>query len=312
MMTTAVVLEGPECLSLRGIALAKPEDGDCLIDVEWSGISTGTERLLFTGRMPPFPGLGYPLVPGYESVGRVRDAGGAAGLKDGDRVFIPGAKCFGDVRGLFGGAASRLVVPGHRLTKIDEALGEKGVLLALAATAHHACLAGPILPELVIGHGVLGRLIARTTVALGGARPTVWETNARRAEGSASYDITTPDSDGRRNYRAICDASGDSALLDTLIGRLAPLGVITLAGFYSAPLSFSFPPAFMREARISISAEWRDADLRTVTELIENGSLSLEGLITHRCAAADAPAAYQTAFTDPDCLKMILDWRACS
>ncbi len=108
------------------------------------------------------------------------------------------------------------------------------------------------------------------------------------------------------------DASGDSALLDTLIGRLAPLGVITLAGFYSAPLSFSFPPAFMREARISISAEWRDADLRTVTELIENGSLSLEGLITHRCAAADAPAAYQTAFTDPDCLKMILDWRACS
>ena len=34
------------------------------MDVEWSGISTGTERLLWSGRMPPFPGLGYPLVPG--------------------------------------------------------------------------------------------------------------------------------------------------------------------------------------------------------------------------------------------------------
>jgi bacteriochlorophyllide a dehydrogenase len=43
-----------------------------VVDVEWSGISTGTERLLFTGRMPPSPGMGYPLVPGYESVGRVR------------------------------------------------------------------------------------------------------------------------------------------------------------------------------------------------------------------------------------------------
>jgi myo-inositol-1(or 4)-monophosphatase len=34
-----------------------------------SGISTGTERLLWDGTMPPFPGLGYPLVPGYETVG---------------------------------------------------------------------------------------------------------------------------------------------------------------------------------------------------------------------------------------------------
>ena len=41
------------------------------MDIEWSGISTGTEKLLWSGRMPPFPGMGYPLVPGYESVGRI-------------------------------------------------------------------------------------------------------------------------------------------------------------------------------------------------------------------------------------------------
>ena len=38
----------------------------------------------------------------------VRAPGGAVG----ERVFVPGARCFGEVRGLFGGAASRLVVPG--------------------------------------------------------------------------------------------------------------------------------------------------------------------------------------------------------
>ena len=42
-----------------------------------------------------------------------------------------------------------------------------------------------------------------------------------------------------------------------LIARLAPGGEIVLAGFYSAPLSFVFPPAFMREARIRVAAEWR-------------------------------------------------------
>ena len=51
--------------------------------------------------------MGYPLVPGYESVGRITAAGPAAGGRIGERVFVPGAKCFGDVRGLFGGAASR-------------------------------------------------------------------------------------------------------------------------------------------------------------------------------------------------------------
>jgi 3-hydroxyethyl bacteriochlorophyllide a dehydrogenase len=44
--------------------------------------------------------------------------------------------------------------------------------------------------------------------------------------------------------------------------------------------------------------------------LIDSQRLSLDGLITHREEATDAPAAYRTAFTDVSCLKMVLDWRA--
>ncbi len=55
-----------------------------------------------------------------------------------------------------------------------------------------------------------------------------------------------------------------------------------LAGFYSEPLSFSFPPAFMREARIRVAAEWQRGDLLAVMALVESGALSLDGLITHR------------------------------
>ena len=46
-----------------------------------------------------------------------------------------------------------------------------------------------------------------------------------------------------------------ASLIDTLIGRLAKGGEIALAGFYESPLSFAFPPAFMREARLRIAAE---------------------------------------------------------
>ena len=38
-------------------------------------------------------------------------------------------------------------------------------------------------------------------------------------------------------------------------------------------------------------------------------ALSLAGLITHRHDALAADAAYRTAFGDPACLKMTLDWR---
>src|SRR5580692_11159052 len=138
MNTVAVVIEGPERLALSRLELTAPGEEDVVVDVEYSGISTGTERLLWTGRMPHFPGMGYPLVPGYESVGRVAAAGARSGGRVGDWVFVPGARCFGEVKGLFGGAASRLVVPGSRATAIDAGLGAEGVLLALAATAFHA------------------------------------------------------------------------------------------------------------------------------------------------------------------------------
>ena len=64
----------------------------------------------------------------------------------------------------------------------------------------------------------------------------------------------------------------------------------------------------MKEMRLRIAAEWQPSDLTATRALIESGALSLDGLITHRRPGAQAADAYQTAFEDPDCLKMILDW----
>ena len=289
MNTVAVVLEKPERLALSRLDLSAPGDEDVVVDIEWSGISTGTERLLWSGRMPSFPGMGYPLVPGYESVGRVVAAGPSSGGRVGDRVFVPGARCFGPVRGLFGGAASRLVVPGHRVMAFDEKLGERGVLLALAATAYHAIDLARTTPELIVGHGVLGRLHRAARRVARRSRPVVWERNPDRADGRRRLSGSrSADTDERRDYRAIFDVSGDPGVLDQLIGRIAPGGEIVLAGFYSEPLAFAFPPAFMSEARIRVAAEWQPNDLVAVRDLIEAGRLSLDGLITHRRPAEEA------------------------
>ena len=315
MKTMAIVLERPEHIAFSSLELTPPGDADVVVDIEYSGISTGTEKLLWNGRMPAFPGMGYPLVPGYESVGRVTAAGPNAKHVVGERVFVPGARCYGEVRGLFGGAASRVVVDSTRVVQVADTLGEQAVLLALAATAYHAVAGGgkrdPIVPpDLIVGHGVLGRLLARMTVVAGFTPPTVWETNPTRARGAPGDTVLDPKDDPRRDYRAIYDVSGDASLLDRLIPRLASGGEIVLAGFYTEPLKFDFAPAFMREAQIRCAAEWQRPDLLAVKELAETGRLSLDGLITHHEAPTHADAAYRVAFGDADCLKMVLDWRS--
>ena len=310
METTAVLLTGPKALGLDTVGLTEPGPSDLVIEITHSGISTGTEKLFWSGAMPPFPGMGYPLVPGYEAAGEVVEAGRDTSYRAGDRVFVPGANCYDGAFGLFGGSTRRLVSSADRVTKIDAALGAEGALLALAATARHA-MAGmdkrP--PDLIVGHGVLGRLLARLTIAAGAPAPVVWEIDPARATGARGYEVLAPENDTRRDYGSIYDASGNAGLLNNLIGHIRKGGEIVLAGFYTDPISFAFPPAFMKEARFRIAAEWDRADLVATRALIDAGALSLADLITHERPAADAAEAYETAFSDPACLKMILDWK---
>ena len=311
METQAVILSAPGQLALDAVGITPPGVDDLVVQVRHSGISTGTEKLFWTGQMPPFPGMGYPLIPGYEAAGEVVEAGADSGFRVGEHVFVPGASCYEGAHGLFGAAAATVVTKASRVTRIDRGLGASGALLALAATARHA-IAGPgkTVPDLIIGHGVLGRLLARLTLAAGAPAPTVWEIDPLRMDGADGYAVVTPDNDQRRDYRAIYDASGQAGLLNDMIGRLAKGGEIVLAGFYTAPIQFAFPPAFMKEARLRIAAEWAADDMTATKALVEGGSLRLDDLITHTHPARNAAQAYETAFTDPACLKMILNWSA--
>lgn len=148
-------------------------------------------------------------------------------------------------------------------------------------------MAGSNLPELIIGHGVLGRLAARVVIALGGTSPVVWETNSARRDAS-DYSVIAPEEDTRRNYMSVCDLSGDALIIDKALPHCARGAEIVLAGFYSERPSFAFPAAFMKEMRLRIAAEWQPEDVVAVGELIATERLSLRGLITHQFTAGDA------------------------
>jgi 3-hydroxyethyl bacteriochlorophyllide a dehydrogenase len=113
----------------------------------------------------------------------------------------------------------------------------------------------------------------------------------------------------RKDYRCICDVSGDASILNKVIAKMAPGGEVVLAGFYKQDLSFAYAPAFMREATVRVAAQWKKHDLDEVVAMFHDGSLPLDGLLTHTETAEHAQRAYEVAFGDPGCLKMVIDWR---
>ena len=287
--TEAVVLEKPNKLSLKSVQMDEMKCDDVLVKVEFSGISTGTERLLYEGRMPNFPGMGYPLIPGYESIGTIEKSGKESDLLPGEKVFVPGAKCFGELKSLFG-----------------------GTLLALAATAQHVFSENhDYKPDIIVGHGVLGRLVAKIAV-LNGSNPIVIETNKDRREGNFEYEVISPLESKNLIGDSVVDASGDSSQLNNLIKLLKPNGEIVLAGFYDKPLFFDFAPAFLREARFRVSAQWTPNDLNKVSKLFATKKLNFKDLISHRVSANSVANAYEVAFSDSSCLKMIINWKGLS
>ena len=316
METIAVVLKQPEHIELSRLALTAPTADDVVVDVEWSGVSTGTERLLWSGRMPPFPGMGYPLVPGYESVGRVVEAGSRLpAASRANASSSPARSCFGDVRGLFGGAG---VAAGRARRSaslpLDRALGEQGILLALAATAYHALAArGAALPD----------LHRRARRARPAARAALSIAARRRAAGRVG-DATPARVERRRRLRRarsrarcaprlprIYDVSGDAGLLDTLIGRLAPGGEIVLAGFYSEPLSFAFRAGLHARGAHPRRRRMAAADLLAVKAPDRRRS-PVARRPDHPSPRGRRPRRTPIASrsTMPACLKMVLDWRA--
>ena len=302
----AVVFSGDHQVRVEALPLREPSDHDVIVETELTGISTGTEKLFWSGAMPPFPGMGYPLVPGYETVGRVVWAAPGSPLL-GQRVFVGGAHSFEGVHCLFGGAAAKLIAPVDRVFPLGDLAPEPGLLLSLAATAYHAMVEGTP-PDLIVGFGVLGRLLYRLTRALGHPSPQVWEIHPARQEGEGIHATTAAD-DTEARYHSVYDVSGSTSVIDSLIRSLGHGGTITLAGFYPGRVDFPFAPAFQKEARFRIAAEWSPADLQAVLALLRAGQLSLDGLITHSEPVSRAANAYRTAFEDARCLKMMINWR---
>jgi threonine dehydrogenase-like Zn-dependent dehydrogenase len=164
---------------LREEALRATNADEVRVRALFSGISRGTERLVFTGRVPesewarmacPLQGgaLPFPVKYGYCAVGVIE-----GGPRDGERVFVLHPH------------QDRFVAPAAMAVPLPSGLpAARAVLAANMETALNICWdAAPLAGEraLVIGAGVVGLLTARLLARIPGCEVTLCDLDATRA-----------------------------------------------------------------------------------------------------------------------------------
>jgi len=325
--------------------LPAPAPDEVVVRTTVSGISPGTERLIYDGKAPrglaadatlrSLEGdtLSFPLRYGYACVGQVVDTGGEVEPEwEGRRVFA------------FVPHQSAFVCRPDQLVPIPESVGSKtAVLVPSVETAVNLVMdARPMLGEtlLLLGQGVIG-LLTTTLLAehpLGALYAIEPAQNRReRALGRGATEVFAPDDgsairdalgissvDARpadQEYEgadASIEVSGAPDALQDALKYTGFRGRVVVGSWYGTdPASLNLGGRFHRSRMRILASQvstidpthrgrWTKARrMQTVLSLLDDASL--DDLITHTYTIDDAPRAYEDlAAAAPGMLQPIL------
>ena len=307
-VATALWYVGPRECVLNEVELAKAGPQDCVVRTLWSGVSRGTERLVFEGRVPvsehermraPFQegAFPFPVKYGYCAVGIV-EAGPAHLL--GETVF-----CLYPHQ-------DRFVVPASRLALVPKAVPARRAVLAAnmetALNAHWDAGSGPADRIVVVGGGVLGLLTAFIAAQLPGAEVTLVDLDPARAALAETLGFgfaQPPDCPGEADL--VFHASASAAGLVTAIGAAGfEARIVELSWYGEGAVPATLGGAFHAKrlqlvssqvGQVSPSRRPRfDYARRTQAALALLADERLDALISEEIGFRDAPARLPALF----------------
>lgn len=330
----ALWFTGPRQIEVRTEEVGPPVAGELLIQSLYSGISTGTEMLVYRGEvaadtaldLPTLAGsFAFPIKYGYASVGRVLDTGpGVTAFQSGDLVFAlhPHQTLFCAPQDY----VSRLPAD------IDPAHGVFFANLETALTIVHD--AAPRLGEMVVvsGQGVVGLLVTQLLRLTGVSKLLTVDPVAFRRELSfvcgadAAYAPDTSLFDaiwslcGQRRPDSVIEVSGRPEALQSAIDLVADEGTVIVASWYGSKISslqlggrFHRGRIRLRSSQVGrippeLGPRWdRARRSAMVAQLL--GQLQLAPLISHRISYGQAAQAYDMLDRHADNVcQIVLDY----
>lgn len=343
----AIVIEKPRQAEIQEIPLSPVDDETVVVQTTYSAISTGTEMKVWSGLSGHLGGeLWYPLVPGYEEVGRVVHVGpkAAGGLKVGDRVMANECRHYPKHCHAWGGQCATIIKnkktspsPFDGPVKIpDNVSDQEAVLAYLACVAHKGFMR--VAPQagqrvLVIGTGMVG-LSWVQLAKLAGCHVIAMDINDRRLKLASQFAddvIDAKHDDPASLLRKITDGkmadivvevSGDPGVVTHLYRYLkdggwglddAP-GHIHLQADYPYPLIVTpYQNWFTKNMNMSLTCAIRPDSKATILKLISEGKFNVKPLLasemTLELPVEQASKAYHMVEqSHKDIFKVLLKW----
>jgi len=305
----------PRCVEIRELPTPRPAEGEVIVSTLFSGISSGTERLVYRGEAPEgltlddtIGALGgafrYPFAYGYACVGEVEDSG--------QPVFA-----FQPHQDVFAARTGDLIP----LPAVDPA---SATLFPLVETALQVTIdaeTGYRDRVIVLGAGVLGLLTA-LLLQRSGQRPLLAEPQAWRRALASSLGVTAvaPEELAKEEVPLVIDASGNPDAPAMALDRLAHDGTLLVASWFGTkPVVLPLGGAFhrrrltIRSTQVStvparLSARWTPSRRRLETaELLPE--LPLAELCTHVFPFDKAADAFRAVdASTPGLMHAVLDY----
>jgi 2-desacetyl-2-hydroxyethyl bacteriochlorophyllide A dehydrogenase len=305
----------PRRVEIRELPAPQPAAGEVLVRTVCSGISGGTERLVYRGEVPAelplddtIDALGgafsYPFCYGYACVGQV--------VGSGETVFA-----FHPHQDVFAARASELI----QLPAIDP---PSATLFPLVETALQVTLdAGTGYRDrvIVLGAGVLG-LLTGLLLHRSGWRPLIAEPQAWRRALASSLGATAvaPEELAEETVPLVIDASGNPDAPATALNMLGHEGTLLVASWFGTkPVVLPLGGAFhrrrliIRSTQVStvparLSGTWTRSRRRQEAALLL-AELPLAQLCTHVFAFGEAAEAFRAVDQGiPGLMHAVLDY----
>jgi len=323
--------------------------GHLLIETHVSGISSGTELMVLDGQLPNIAHgyVRYPLVPGYENVGRVISVGsGVTGFEEGDWVCSEGSSNFPGLQSCWGGHCERVMAPAKEVFRLPKELPpEHGIFMVLTAVALHGVQRARIgLGDTVVvfGAGVVGLLAGQIARAAGADRVITVDRLQSRVQlakqlgadhgllvqqgSQAMAEVCRELMQMTQNRGAdvVMEATGSPTVASAAVTACRERGRFLLLGMYPQPVTFDCWDLYSRELDIYSSRgagpkedvprggepwTWRRT-YEHALQLIATGRVCVDRLITHRLPAESIAEGYRMLRKEPEhALKVVLEWR---
>ncbi len=295
---------------IRSEKLPEPGADDVLVRTRWSGVSRGTESLVFSGRVPPseftrmrapfqagdFPA---PVKYGYANVGVV-EAGSAALL--GRHVFTLYPH------------QTHFVVPAGAVHPVPESVDPaRAVLAANLETAVNGIWDADIRPGdrvAVIGGGAVGSLVAWLAGRIPGCEVTLVDVNAARAATARALGVAFVGEAAGFDADVVIHTSGAPAgLAAALTAAAMEARIVEMSWFGTESVPLQLGEAFHAK-RLSIvssqvgqvapsqRARWSYARrMGLALRLLDDARL--DALVTDESAFDDLPATMARLATSP-------------